>query len=1013
MMDWELILEAERRGILPADKAELLAEARRRGLVPSQPSIAQPAVAQPPAAIAEPAAPRQPEPAIAPTPATQPTGQIPGAAPGMQAPASVADVMRPMTLRGTVAGVTRGAALPLAGAAAGMAMGGPPGAVAGGAAGVLAPVVADPLIGAFNRIFGTNLPPASQAFQDLLSRVGIQSDLAPGERFVQEATQGVAAGGTIPTQAGRIAQAVSAGTRAAPVVQPIARAVEVSGMGPTGAGGIPGRAGLGARMGAGATAGMIGAAPVSETPADIAIGGVTGLVAPPVATALGEAARGAGKLVKTVFQSPEATAGRQIFRDIGGTVGSAERAIEAIRGGLRVPTTPGFKPTLPEVILAGGGEAPVTLSARADRIVGSSPETAKQVAALMNERIGALQAQLVRINQQIDQQGAVLRPEALENLRQTRDAILRNIEQEGTAAEDALRAVTSRLPRAPQAQGEVIAGRLRQLDELTRREQVNPRYETAKQLGGDVANIEMTPIVSAVESVLGKPIHTFDPRTGPRIARILQRVVPRPTSPAGSVVDPTSPVQPPQVMATLRVTHDIRSALNDELSDAIRAQDFQRERSLMEIKRAIDGAIESAPALPQEAKDAYRGANEYFSTVYAPRFREREAGQALAETTFGRTYIEPPQIVDRFTDDIGAAQQFVRTFAGDPQAYEAMRNGILGRFRLAAVDPQTRMVDAGRAAKFLQDNQEVLDVFENSGMRVRYQLENFQAASRLTGEYLDSLKARIKGLGEKTNTQFIDYILSDPARMQRVLRETDADGKEVIRGIVATDLNRMLTRTPDGEPLTEAGVSKVISSILDSTGNLKGSYKMILGEDLSRQFLDRARGLRSLIAVQKEPMLQRETAVAPALEKLRYTPEQLTDLQVVIDDIRRAKAVASAAAEGKKSPEPSGRDVFEEEGRGAPLRPDKLNLLNRAYTFFRNTYLSLQDRVSPKVAAELSHMIYNNPEAAIKALQDEVRRAQRVARPAGVSRIAPAMSGIQSGGLSSTIQLAEEPEPQP
>ena len=34
-MDWELILEAERRGILPADKAQLLAEARRRGLAPS------------------------------------------------------------------------------------------------------------------------------------------------------------------------------------------------------------------------------------------------------------------------------------------------------------------------------------------------------------------------------------------------------------------------------------------------------------------------------------------------------------------------------------------------------------------------------------------------------------------------------------------------------------------------------------------------------------------------------------------------------------------------------------------------------------------------------------------------------------------------------------------------------------------------------------------------------------------------------------------------------------------
>ena len=38
-MNLELLLEAERRGILPADKANLLKEARRRGLVPSAGSL--------------------------------------------------------------------------------------------------------------------------------------------------------------------------------------------------------------------------------------------------------------------------------------------------------------------------------------------------------------------------------------------------------------------------------------------------------------------------------------------------------------------------------------------------------------------------------------------------------------------------------------------------------------------------------------------------------------------------------------------------------------------------------------------------------------------------------------------------------------------------------------------------------------------------------------------------------------------------------------------------------------
>mgnify|MGYP001810911218 CR=1 FL=1 len=41
-MNLDLLLEAERRGILPADKAQLLAEARRRGLVPGDAPQAAP-----------------------------------------------------------------------------------------------------------------------------------------------------------------------------------------------------------------------------------------------------------------------------------------------------------------------------------------------------------------------------------------------------------------------------------------------------------------------------------------------------------------------------------------------------------------------------------------------------------------------------------------------------------------------------------------------------------------------------------------------------------------------------------------------------------------------------------------------------------------------------------------------------------------------------------------------------------------------------------------------------------
>ena len=104
---------------------------------------------QPAAAVPQPAVPQPVEPQ--PAEPEAPVGQIPGPAPGQVAPPAF-EPPTPMTTGGTVGGIFRGAALPLAGAAAGQRMAGTPGALAGGAAGVLAPVVADQLISAFNRV---------------------------------------------------------------------------------------------------------------------------------------------------------------------------------------------------------------------------------------------------------------------------------------------------------------------------------------------------------------------------------------------------------------------------------------------------------------------------------------------------------------------------------------------------------------------------------------------------------------------------------------------------------------------------------------------------------------------------------------------------------------------------------------------------------------------------------------------------------------------------------------------
>lgn len=940
-------------------------------------------------------------------------GQIPGAAPGQVAPPAPPET----TAAGVIGGITRGLALPVAGIAGGAAVGGPPGAAAGGAAGVLAPLVADPVVNFVNQMFGTQFTSPSEALANFLTQAGVPLPTTGEERFAQEVTQGVAAGTAIPAQAARMATALAQGTRAAPVVAPLAEAVRVGGMGPTGAGGIQGPAGTGARVGAGAVSGMLGAAPVAEGPIDIAVGGVAGGAVPVVAPVLKTAVSGLWDSLVTPLTRPATAAARQLYRAVGGTQEAAQRAIETTRAGAQVPTTPGFQPTLPELMVAGGAEAPATVAVLAERLRGASPELARDIGVQMNQRVGALQGQLARVNQQIDQQGSMLRPEALEELTRVRDSILANLDAERGQAEAALRTATGRLPTGPQAQGEVIFQRAQELSRRMRETEVTPAYNTAFRLAGD-APIPVNALIKEAERILGRPISSFDPATAPAIVRRILSF--RPTVPPtlrGRAKRAAEEAAAQPATTTLAVLDDLRKAVNSDIADARRGVGNLagiETANLMQLHSTIDRVIKDAPALPDAAKTAYSKAIENYRSLYAPRFREGETARLLKPGAYGEQRIEPAQVVQQFTKDIDAAKQFITTFNNDPQAYAALRNGILGQFRQAAIDPRTLTIDPGKAAAFLQGRAEVLAVLDNAGLGVRGELERFAQQADQTARVFEGLKTAGGPFQGKTAAGILKEITDDPVKMREALRRTDAQGRDTIRNVISTELNQMLTQAPDGKPLTEASVMRVVGALLDQTGNLKPSYRLALGDNLAREFMDRAKGLRTLIEVRNEPMLQNPNAILPVLRAQNFTPDQLTDIQLVIDDIARAKRVAKAADDARRAARPTGRDVLAEEAELSPVQPAKMQLLDRTYTFMRNVYMGLRDRLNPKVAAQLSHMIYNNPDAAIAALRSEMARASRTARPAGVSRALPAVQGAVQGGVSTqVVDVLRSPEEQP
>jgi len=173
------------------------------------------------------------------------------------------------TTAGVVGAITRGAALPLAGATVGGLVAGPPGALAGGAAGVLAPLIGDPIVGTVNRMLGTKYTMPTQAMEDLLTRIGVAQPKTEAERIVQATSAGAAGAGGMAAL-GRTVQTLAGQT--SPVTREVGRmlatqpATQVAG-------------GAGAGL-AGQAAQEAGAGPLGQIGASL-VGGVAGAAAVP------------------------------------------------------------------------------------------------------------------------------------------------------------------------------------------------------------------------------------------------------------------------------------------------------------------------------------------------------------------------------------------------------------------------------------------------------------------------------------------------------------------------------------------------------------------------------------------------------------------------------------------------------------------------------------------------------------------------------------------------------------
>jgi hypothetical protein len=792
---------------------------------------------------------------------------------------------------------------------------------------------------------------------------------------------GMRLAGQIAGTAG-VGPVVGGGLRAAGLTR-FGEAVAAGGFGPGGAGGVTGAKGIGLRAAGGGIGGGTAAALTDMTPEGAATGGAIGAVLPvaarPVGSVLGGLYQG---FVRPFAQTKELS--EDILAE---TLGKhLEGTPLAISRGAATPSTPGFERTLPEMIEAGGGRATTTLAELANRLQSSSQALNQQIGDQIERRVGALQSQLLRAQTQMQTQGSVLAPAAIEDLRRVQAQIQDEIAKEQAALDVVRAAKFQDLPVSMQAPGQTLSDVAKELQDELRKTVIRPDYQKALDSAGNTkTNIET--VVSEAERLLERPLSGFKPETAPTLVRKIAGL--KEVSQDGpQLLGPDGrPIEKP-AMATLGELDDLRKAINDSIADAQVGVGQLAPTTAANLKRlqfVIDDAVQGSSAFSKETKDLYRNAVANYRELYAPRFRKGPAKKILQPGRDADQKLMPSDVVGAFFEKEDKADNFLRTFAGDARAFQAMRDGVLTKFRDEVAS--SGVISEAAARAFMSKNAAVLKKLDDAGVGIAPKLAEIEAQSAA----MERAVAKVKELGggfDRTRTpeEVLNYMLSDPARMGIAMKKVDADGKDVIRRVITSDLT---------SAIDSANPAAAVDMLTNKNGTLKGAYRVALGNDMADAFLERAKAAVQMRALMSAPEVVSRRGVPPLLEKGKFTQDELTSLQAVVDDVERMKSIAELAEQGAKVAEPSpGKLVQQEARQKGTIRPLDIQFLNTTASIIRNTFSSFERTVEARLANELAYLVWTNPQAAKQAIENSLRRRAQAARAPRVAPAVPAAAGV-------------------
>ena len=699
-----------------------------------------------------------------------------------------------------------------------------------------------------------------------------------------------------------------------------------------------------------------------------AIGGIAGLLAP---TAPGESAAqntawGAGIGFAAPLALRGVNRGYQAWKSLRNPeiavqnalaerAGMGDEVVNALKATQGAEVTPGFNPTLTERIFSQGVQKP-GLASLESSLGSSSGPLNEQVLAASNTRLTALKDQLTRIDQRLSSQRQAMTPAAYQSLNDTRQAIVSAIEQEQQALTSAAQRAPAGLPPRTTEPGIELKGQRRVLETETRQNVTDPAYAAAFKAGGNTF-ISIKGIEGEVQRLMGRPLADI-PRGVSKTADKLNDLGGRPS--------------------TLKQLHDLRIAVNKDLSAANRQGADASLRELGEVMDAIDDAILNS-RLSDNAKRLYSAATDLYKREVGDRFLTGLAEQLRRPGSVKEGRILSQDVVSKFLSGERGPGTFATLFRNDPKAADAMSRGVQALFRkeLEAAAPENI---ATVAEAFMRKHGAALAELEQSGVQARSSLAQVQQDISRNLQGAKELQSLAKDFGSDNEQAFLRSLMMSPSQMNTAMSRATAAGQSTIASNVVTHVTDMMEKDP------EAALRFIADNNQSLSRALRGSGTAL------RDLQQAAQDIIEFNAVKlpKEPI--GETIVDLSAG---YTDDQLHSLALVAEDIKNMKGAMALTREGDAVATGQASRLGKEEG-ARTLGPEQVpGWFSAKIAALKAGWQAAQGKVTDKGLIKLFRYMYEDPDAAIQAIQ---QGQARLARVPVTQRQLNALGGAASAG---------------